>query len=1322
MALMLSFSWLFAQKVVYDQLGVTDLGNTWFSAQGSGFQTYQAISADDFDVPAQGMVLTGVVFNYANDYFEGLNVKVYEDASGIPGEIFDSFTLSEWELTTITSEKHLVKAMFPYELELTEGKYWVSVAGTGMYYYGRWFVTDSETTIGLPAKYMALTDEFMGFPLDNPIWGENPSADGVHFNLSFALLTYPEPNDLALKLISNPVTGETTADQEISVVILNAGLDTQTSFDVMYQVSSTIDGVLTELESFTESVSGLTLKTKETYEHTFSQKVDMSAITTYSLKAKVMLANDQNLLNDSYQTTVKNYGSLYVLGTDKEVTACDGIFVDDGSVLGNYTEASTDTITFYPGTDGNRVSLEFTTMDIGGDIDIFDFYDGENTDAPKLFEYARYSNVYPEHILARNPLGAVTVVVNCGYAYGYPGWEANVSCIIPDEIDFKALALQVGNGIDFNLKGKPVDVIANVTNAGSDTLSRKVYLLENNVIVDSLSTQSLIPGQIDTLTFTWVPALVSDEVSVKIMIQDDTQATNADNSVESIVAVYKPGTLLESFETGGLPLAWVSKLGTSGVVQNSYSATHGEYYLSVGGNDTVIMPIMWPNETNQLVFDAYPDYSNPFMVLVSKDMDGPWDTVGIAAFTTWSMSTYSFDISPWNDAPYYFAITNGGGYAANVDFVRGGELHYYGNDLMANRLVVDPYVKTGQETNFEVSFMNIGTQDVLGTQYTVEIRTQDSVYNVIEGVDLKSMEAVTLTVPYIFTTVDTLALHAHIIFDGEARTDNNMTLSSEVFVLDEYTHGGVSTSTTSSFLQIGNMNAISEMIYYPSEVGLYGQLKGFEFSYDMTYDDDETGVPVTFYAATTQSDVLVSDADPYTPSWIETDSLAFTQVFKGTIDFKKGKNQSIYIPFNGPFEYDVQQNLIIIAIKDSMPSVYKYPSFHTMDSETPRFIYGNNNSHVIDPSNIVVNWGGSVNSYQVPNLRFHFTNPGAPVFESVPVTEVIEDAAYNYQVEVAFEGPSAFTLEAPVLPSWLTVEAITDTTFALVGTPDMPGLYPVKLVITDSMYSSVQRFDITVFALPEFVSSPVSLIAETETYSYTAEVSYSGSTPVQIAGVNNPSWITVTDNGNNTATVTGTPVATGEFNISLKATGEGGASATQNYMLAVGAVPSFTSTPVTTGSENSVYTYNVTAAINGSETLAITSDELPTWLTLTDNGNGTAVITGTPTTMGVYHVSLKAAGTYFSATQAYDIDITVGVNDVAANNFVVYPNPASQYIQILNIDKATIEIFDITGQLVKVQESVSSTDKIDVSEMNNGIYVIVLTNNQGKASKQFIIE
>ncbi|HBO76404.1 MAG TPA: hypothetical protein DD653_17225, partial [Marinilabiliales bacterium] len=26
------------------------------------------------------------------------------------------------------------------------------------------------------------------------------------------------------------------------------------------------------------------------------------------------------------------------------------------------------------------------------------------------------------------------------------------------------------------------------------------------------------------------------------------------------------------------------------------------------------------------------------------------------------------------------------------------------------------------------------------------------------------------------------------------------------------------------------------------------------------------------------------------------------------------------------------------------------------------------------------------------------------------------------------------------------------------------------------------------------------------------------------------------------------------------------------------------------------------------------------------------------------------------------------------------------------------------------------------SEMNNGIYVIVLTNNQGKASKQFIIE
>ena len=59
--------------------------------------------------------------------------------------------------------------------------------------------------------------------------------------------------------------------------------------------------------------------------------------------------------------------------------------------------------------------------------------------------------------------------------------------------------------------------------------------------------------------------------------------------------------------------------------------------------------------------------------------------------------------------------------------------------------------------------------------------------------------------------------------------------------------------------------------------------------------------------------------------------------------------------------------------------------------------------------------------------------------------------------------------------------------------------------------------------------------------------------------------------------------------------------------------PSFTSTAVTAATEGTVYTYNITTTdANSGDTLAITATTIPGWLTLTDNGNRTATLTGTP--------------------------------------------------------------------------------------------------------------
>ncbi|MEW5830809.1 MAG: clostripain-related cysteine peptidase [Chloroflexota bacterium] len=72
--------------------------------------------------------------------------------------------------------------------------------------------------------------------------------------------------------------------------------------------------------------------------------------------------------------------------------------------------------------------------------------------------------------------------------------------------------------------------------------------------------------------------------------------------------------------------------------------------------------------------------------------------------------------------------------------------------------------------------------------------------------------------------------------------------------------------------------------------------------------------------------------------------------------------------------------------------------------------------------------------------------------------------------------------------------------------------------------------------------------------------------------------------------------------------------------------PHFTSTPVLAATVGSAYTYNVTASDPDGDPLSITAPTLPSWLTLTDHGNGTATLTGTPSTadLGANPVTLEA--------------------------------------------------------------------------------------------------
>jgi aspartate 1-decarboxylase len=103
--------------------------------------------------------------------------------------------------------------------------------------------------------------------------------------------------------------------------------------------------------------------------------------------------------------------------------------------------------------------------------------------------------------------------------------------------------------------------------------------------------------------------------------------------------------------------------------------------------------------------------------------------------------------------------------------------------------------------------------------------------------------------------------------------------------------------------------------------------------------------------------------------------------------------------------------------------------------------------------------------------------------------------------------------------------------------------------------------------------------------------------------------------------------------------------------------PSFTSTPVSQADSAKLYTYNiVTADPDAGDNLKITTDNLPSWLTLVDNLDGTATLRGTPIDFldninSNIHLKVTDAS---GLTAIQDFTITPNTSFTEGSNFTVF--------------------------------------------------------------------
>jgi hypothetical protein len=242
--------------------------------------------------------------------------------------------------------------------------------------------------------------------------------------------------------------------------------------------------------------------------------------------------------------------------------------------------------------------------------------------------------------------------------------------------------------------------------------------------------------------------------------------------------------------------------------------------------------------------------------------------------------------------------------------------------------------------------------------------------------------------------------------------------------------------------------------------------------------------------------------------------------------------------------------------------------------------------------------------------------------------------------------PTAAITESGALPPGVTFTDNGDGTASLAGTAaaGTAGSYPITITASNGVGSPAsQSFTLTVTtaaSAPAITSSATSTETFGVPFSFTVATTGYPAPKITKSGAL-PSGVTFADNGNGSATISGTPAksAIGVYTLTLTAKSSAG-TATQTFTLTVTKAPVIKKIPTTTASTGAALSLTITAS--GYSVPALSeSGRLPVGVTFTDNGNGTATIAGTPAagTGGSYPITVTAANQLGSSSQAFTLNV-----------------------------------------------------------------------------------
>ena len=117
----------------------------------------------------------------------------------------------------------------------------------------------------------------------------------------------------------------------------------------------------------------------------------------------------------------------------------------------------------------------------------------------------------------------------------------------------------------------------------------------------------------------------------------------------------------------------------------------------------------------------------------------------------------------------------------------------------------------------------------------------------------------------------------------------------------------------------------------------------------------------------------------------------------------------------------------------------------------------------------------------------------------------------------------------------------------------------------------------------------------------------------------------------------------------------------------------------------------------------------------------------TYTSSGIKNISLSAtnaSGSSTIITKTITVNTCTGLEELTSEQIFIYPNPASDYINI-NIDNsiehATIKLVDLLGKEVLISYVTQSTFQLNLNGISNGIYSLNLTDSHNRSFTKLIV-